>query len=81
MLGMFRSLPILDNVIDYDGNISSNPDNEKFTSFEVGGEYGSDLVAIKGSFYNTQWKDRNLLSLLLQDKVTQVILTSFILQV
>ena len=32
----------------------------KFTSFEVGGEYGSDLVAIKGSFYNTQWKDRNL---------------------
>jgi len=59
-VGYVQKPPILDNVIDYDGNISSNPDNEKFTSFEVGGEYGSDLVAIKGSFYNTQWKDRNL---------------------
>ena len=59
-LGYVQKPPILDNVIDYDGNISTNPDNEKFTSFEVGGEYGSDKVAIKGSYYNTQWKDRNL---------------------
>ena len=59
-VGYVQKPPILDNVIDYDGNISTNPDNEKFTSFEVGGEYGSELVAIKGSFYNTQWKDRNL---------------------
>ena len=35
-------------------------DNEKFISNEIGGEYRSDKVAIKGSYYNTQWKDRNL---------------------
>jgi len=58
--GYVQKPPILDNVIDYDGNVSSNPDNEKFISNEVGGEYRSDLVAIKGSYYNTQWKDRNL---------------------
>ena len=52
--------PILDNVIDYDGNVSTNPDNEKFISTEVGGEYRSGLVAVKGSYNNTQWKDRNL---------------------
>ena len=27
---------------------------------EIGGEYNSGLVSIKGSYYNTQWKDRNL---------------------
>ncbi len=59
-LGYVEKPPILDNVIDYDGNVASNPDNEKFTNFEVGGKYSSDLVAIKGSYYNTQWKDRNL---------------------
>ena len=59
-LGYVQKPPILDNVIDYDGNVSSNPDNEKFTSMEVGGSYRSGLVAIKGSYYNTQWKDRNL---------------------
>jgi hypothetical protein len=58
--GYLQKPPILDNVIDYDGNVSTNPDNEKFTSFEVGGEYASGLVNIKGSFYNTQWNDRNL---------------------
>jgi iron complex outermembrane recepter protein len=58
--GYVQKPPILDNVIDYDGNVSSNPDNEKFISTEVGGEYRSGLVAIKGSYYNTQWKDRNL---------------------
>jgi len=59
-LGYVQKPPILDNVIDYDGNVSTNPDNEKFISTEVGGEYRSELVAIKGSYYNTQWKDRNL---------------------
>ena len=59
-VGYVQKPPILDNVIDYDGNVSTNPDNEKFTSFEVGGEYGSESVAIKGSYYNTQWNDRNL---------------------
>ena len=59
-LGYVQKPPILDNVIDYDGNVSQNPDNEKFTSMEIGGEYVSGLVSIKGSYYNTQWKDRNL---------------------
>jgi len=59
-VGYVEKPPILDNVIDYDGNVSTNPDNEKFISTEVGGEYRSGLVSIKGSFYNTQWKDRNL---------------------
>jgi hypothetical protein len=58
--GYVQKPPILDNVIDYDGNVSQNPDNEKFISTEIGGEYRSGLVAIKGSYYNTQWKDRNL---------------------
>ena len=59
-VGYVQKPPILDNVIDYDGNVSTNPDNEKFTSLEIGGEYNSNLVAIKGSYYNTQWQDRNL---------------------
>ena len=59
-LGYVEKPPILDNVIDYDGNVATNPDNEKFQSFEVGGNYSSGMVAVKGSYYNTQWKDRNL---------------------
>ena len=59
-LGYVQKPPILDNVISYDGTVSTDPDNEKFTSMEVGGEYNSGLVSIKGSYYNTQWKDRNL---------------------
>jgi len=59
-LGYVEKPPILDNVIDYDGNVSTNPENEKFTSMEIGGEYNSGLVSIKGSYYTTQWKDRNL---------------------
>ena len=58
--GYVEKPPILDNVIAYDGTVASNPDNEKFTSFEFGGKYASDLLLVKGSFYNTQWKDRNL---------------------
>ena len=59
-VGYVEKPPILDNVIAYDGTVSTDPDNEKFISTEVGGEYRSDLVAVKGSYYNTQWKDRNL---------------------
>jgi len=59
-LGYVEKPPILDNVIDYDGNVATNPSNEKFTSAEVGGSYSSGIVAVKGSYYNTQWKDRNL---------------------
>ncbi len=58
--GYTQKPPILDNVIDYDGNIATNPENEKFTSFEFGGKYTSDKVGLKLSSYNTQWKDRNL---------------------
>ena len=58
--GYVQKPPILDNVIDYDGNVATNPDNEKFTSFEFGGKYTSDKVGLKLSSYNTQWKDRNL---------------------
>ena len=65
-IGYVQKPPILDNVIDYDGNVSQNPDNEKFTSFEIGGEYGSELVAIKGSYYNTQCKIETLLNLFQQ---------------
>ena len=59
-IGYVQKPPILDNVIDYDGNVSTNPDNEKFLSNEIGGEYKSGKVAIKGSYYNTKWNDRNL---------------------
>ena len=59
-IGYVQKPPILDNVIDYDGNVSTDPDNEKFTSMEIGGEYNSDKVSVKGSYYNTQWQDRNL---------------------
>ena len=58
--GYVEKPPILDNVIAYDGTVSTNPDNEKFKSFEVGGKYSSDKVGLKLSVYNTQWKDRNL---------------------
>ena len=33
-IGYVQKPPILDNVIDYDGNVSQNPDNEKFTSLK-----------------------------------------------
>ena len=59
-IGYVQKPPILDNVIAYDGTVSTDPDNEKFISNEFGGAYNSDKVAIKGSYYNTQWKDRNL---------------------
>jgi len=59
-VGYVQKPPILDNVIAYDGTVSTDPDNEKFTSTEIGGEYRSESVAIKGSYYNTKWNDRNL---------------------
>ena len=58
--GYVEKPPILDNVIAFDGTVSTNPDNEKFTSFEVGGKYSSDKVGLKLSVYNTKWNDRNL---------------------
>ena len=58
--GYVEKPPILDNVIAYDGTVATNPDNEKYTSFEFGGKYASGNVDLKLSSYNTQWKDRNL---------------------
>ena len=58
--GYVEKPPILDNVIAYDGTVATDPDNEKFTSFEFGGKYASGNVDLKLSSYNTQWKDRNL---------------------
>jgi len=58
--GYVQKPPIMDNVIYYDGTVSSDPDNEKFKSFEVGGKYNSDLVNVKLSTYNTKWIDRNI---------------------
>ena len=47
---------------------------------EIGGSYRSGNVAIKGSYYNTQWKDRNLTRNVETVLVTQI-QTSFILLV
>ena len=58
--GYVQKPPILDNVIYYDGTVASDPDNEKFQSFEFGGKYNSDKVAVKLSQYNTKWIDRNI---------------------
>ena len=58
--GYVQKPPIMDNVIYYDGTVSTDPDNEKFQSFEVGGKYSSDLVNVKLSTYNTKWIDRNI---------------------
>jgi len=57
--GYVQKPPIMDNVIG-SGYVSSDPDNEKFKSFELGGKYNSDLVSIKLSTYATQWIDRNV---------------------
>ena len=58
--GYVEKPPIMDNVIYYDGTVATDPDNEKFTSFEFGGKYASGNVDLKLSQYNTQWKDRNI---------------------
>ena len=58
--GYVEKPPIMDNVIYYDGTVATDPDNEKFTSFEFGGKYRSGNVDLKLSQYNTQWKDRNI---------------------
>ena len=58
--GYVQKPPIMDNVIYYDGTVATDPDNEKFKSFEFGGKYNSDKVAVKLSSYNTKWIDRNI---------------------
>ena len=39
--GLVEKAPILDNVIDYSGNVGSDPDNEKFLHNEFGVNYRS----------------------------------------
>ena len=58
--GLVEKAPILDNVIYYDGTVATDPANEKFIASEFGVNYGSDVVGVKVSAYNTDWKDRNL---------------------
>ena len=58
--GIVEKPPIMDNVIHYSGAVATDPKNEKFTSFEAGLNFNSEKSALKASYYNTQWKDRNL---------------------
>ena len=58
--GIAEKPPIMDNVIYYDGTVASDPSNEKFISSEAGVHYDSGILGVKTSFYNTDWKDRNL---------------------
>ena len=50
----------MDNVIDVDGYVASDPANEKFISLEAGVNWSSDKFATKVNVYSTDWKDRNL---------------------
>jgi len=58
--GLVEKAPILDNVIYYDGTVSTDPANEKFIASEFGVNYGTERFGVKVSAYNTDWKDRNL---------------------
>jgi hypothetical protein len=58
--GIVEKPPIMDNVIHYSGAVAEKTVNEQFTSFEAGLNFNSDKAALKASYYNTQWKDRNL---------------------
>ena len=58
--GLVEKAPILDNVIDYSGNVASDPDNEKFLHNEFGVNYRLGKLGINASAYMTDWQDRNL---------------------
>ena len=58
--GVVEKPPIMDNVIDVDGYVASDPANEKFISLEAGVNWSSDKFATKVNVYSTDWKDRNL---------------------
>ena len=58
--GLVEKPPILDNVIDEDGNKAVNITNENFTSLEGGVNYRLSNMAIKANYYLTNWNDRNL---------------------
>ncbi len=58
--GIVEKPPIMDNVIDLDGYVATDPANEKFKSFETGLTITSGNVSVKANYYNTYWEDRNL---------------------
>jgi hypothetical protein len=60
--GYVSKVPIFDAVInDRDGTTATNPENEKFTSGELGLQYKTinNKFSINGNFYYTLWKDRS----------------------
>jgi hypothetical protein len=58
--GIVEKPPIMDNVIYFDGTVASDPANEKFQSLEAGVNIHSGNIAIKTSYYMTDWINRNL---------------------
>ncbi len=58
--GLVEKPPIMDNVIDEDGNQAKNITNENFQSMEAGVNYRAGNMAVKANYYMTDWKDRNL---------------------
>ena len=58
--GIVEKPPIMDNVIYIDGTVASDPANEKFQSLEAGVNYRAGNMAVKASYYMTDWIDRNM---------------------
>jgi hypothetical protein len=58
--GIVEKPPIMDNVIYFDGTVASDPANEKFQSLEAGVNYSAGNMAVKASYYMTDWIDRNM---------------------
>ncbi|MCF7857707.1 MAG: TonB-dependent receptor [Candidatus Cloacimonetes bacterium] len=59
--GYVSKCPIFDEVIDdYDGTVAENPENEKFTDFEIGFNFTglNGLLNVKGDIYYTNWLDQ-----------------------
>ena len=66
--GLVSKVPIFDSVIDdYNSVYADNPENEKFSSFELGVNWFSKKVTAKVSYYYTDWKDRALYRTILQE--------------
>jgi len=61
--GYFSKVPIFDGVIDDSTYVlNTDPQNEKFTSFEVGVNYQSKsgMFAADANVYYTKWEDRTI---------------------
>ncbi len=61
--GVVSKVPIFDGVIDdNNGTLNPDPKNEKFLSYEAGGEFRSSnrQISLKLNLYHTTWKDRTL---------------------